>query len=120
MMILRPLVPVLLGLLLLPGCEQSKPKVSFQVVTPAGQDPFAGVTTVRVSFGETTTETTLASASSPFTLSMELTPGTEGQVVLEGLDSGGDRVCRGATPAISATGLSAPVDVSECTTVTAS
>ncbi|MFH2010558.1 MAG: kelch repeat-containing protein [bacterium] len=89
----------LTGVLLL-GCGGNDEVIPFTVHTPEGQDTFAGVSEVRLTFGDHETTTSLASSGSAFELEIKLPVGETGEVVLEGLNASGDVVCRGRSPQV--------------------
>lgn len=91
------------------GCESDEELIPFLIATPAGQDTFAGVTEVRVVFGDKEKRTTLASPSDPFELKLELPKAQSGTVLFEGLDGAGRVLCRGKSPQILSVASSDPL-----------
>lgn len=88
------------------GCDSEEELIPFVVATPEGQDTFAGVTEIRVVFGEKEKRQTLSSPSDPFQLKLELPKAESGTVLLEGLDAAGRALCRGKSPQILSVGSS--------------
>jgi hypothetical protein len=99
---LRLALALLLTTALQAGCGGNDQVIPFTLVTPEGQDTFAGVAEVRLTFGDQTDTQTLSSPGASFELELKLSLGGAGPVIVEGLSAGGDVVCRGQSPLINA------------------
>jgi hypothetical protein len=84
------------------GCGDNDDVIPFTLVTPEGQNTFEGVSVVRLTFGGKTQTKTLSGADDSFKLELELKLGGSGPVLLEGLSAGGEVICQGQSPLISA------------------
>jgi len=100
--------PILLALVLAvaSGCSDDGPVIPFVIYTPEGQDTFAGVTEIRVAFGDKEKRTSLSSPEDSFQIKLELPSGDTGTVTLEGLGPSGQVLCRGRSPEILSAGSS--------------
>jgi hypothetical protein len=91
-----------------PGCED-KVTLSFEILVPAQDDPFDGVTEVTLKAGEQETQTTLTSAQDALSLKLKMELGTQTQILLSGRDSGGQLLCSGRSPYFYAVGSKQPL-----------
>lgn len=97
----RALLPALL-LCLAPACDEDDQLLTFVIVTPEGQDTFSGVTSIRVTFNDQESTSSITGSGASFSVDLELDVGETGQVLLEGLDGDGDVICRGRSPDVLA------------------
>ncbi len=84
------------------GCGGNDEIIPFTLVTPEGQETFAGVERVRLSFGDKTETKSISGPGASFELEMKLKKGGTSPVVLEGLSSDDGVLCRGQTPVVNA------------------
>lgn len=85
-----------------PGCG-SKGTLNFEIVVPdEGASPFVGVTTITIRAGEKEKSATISNPDDPIDLSVDLAPGTQTTLELEGTDDSGKVLCSGSSPTFNA------------------